>query len=268
MRWPAHLAALLGLATAGACGFPDYRFLRCEPGSAACGPDAAPPPEAGACEVLASDGFSGDGTGGFGAADLGGSWDVADARNASVAGGVGRVVLGAGAGAEAILDGPPVLDVDETIVFATDKVLTSGDADNGMFVYLHGRKVDRGKYWIGLWLTEEKKARLGVTRDLGGEEVTLDLSRAVFGIDHTPGAKLRLRARFEGARPTTIRGRVWNDGEGEPPRWTIEATDATPELQVAGRIGFKAYLSVRATNGPITFTFDDFVARRAGSCPP
>lgn len=263
------------------CQFPDYAFLPCEPSSPACaadldGPaplgdsgadvltndagDACPPP-------IGFDSFSREGTGGFGPADVGGSWTVTNKGNASVSGGKARVVMNAGGGSEAVLDQLSVLDVDETFVFTTDKPCAPSDGGaSGIFVYLHGRKVSAGSYWIVLWLTESNAVRLGVTRFVNGKEDSLELSPDVFGIAYTAGMRLRVRARFEGVSPTKISGRVWKDGESEPAGWTVEGTDSTPELQAPGALAIKAYLSVRATNAPVTVTFDDFVARPPGSC--
>ncbi len=275
MRRSTLVGALLGCALG--CQFPAYGFLPCEPGSASCedGPDgsaaaadadasaqgdACPPP-------IAADSFSRDGTGGFGPADIGGTWKVTDKANASVSDGQARVVMSAGAGSEAVLDQVSVLDIDETVVVASDKPCAPTDAGtSGIFAYVYGRMGPDGSYWVGLWITERNTVQLGITRYVQGVESTIELSGDVFGIEYAPGMRLRIRARYQGTNPTRISGKIWQDGVSEPAAWTVEATDATPELQVPGAPALKAYLSSRATNAPVTMTFDDFVVRAPGTC--
>ena len=46
-----------------------------------------------------------------------------------------------------------------------------------------------------------------------------------------------------GASPTQLGVKVWRAAESEPAAWQVEATDATPGLQVAGSSKMKIALS-------------------------
>lgn len=273
MRRSTWCWALCGGAVGVGCQFPDYAFLPCEPGTVSCTADgAAPAGDAGdggvACAPpIASDTFSRAEANGLGAAEVGGTWKVSAGDVASVADGGARVVLNAGTGGQGLLE-LSVLDVEESVVVTTDKPSAPSDAGTGgIFVYLHGRRISSAtSYWVGLWITESNTVRLGITRLIRGEETTLALSNHVPGIAYVPGMRLQVRATYEGTFPTKLRGKVWKAEESEPTAWTIEASDNTPELQAAGGVAMRAYLTVRATNAPVTVTFDDFVARASGSC--
>ena len=56
--------------------------------------------------------------------------------------------------------------------------------------------------------------------------------------------------------PATLRATAWKSGTAEPSAWQVSGTDATPTLQSAGSLGFRAYLPPSAS-GAIVYSFDD-----------
>src|SRR4029078_6397598 len=57
-------------------------------------------------------------------------------------------------------------------------------------------------------------------------------------------------------------------GSAEPAAWSYETTDSTDQLQAAGGVGFRAYLSGTPTTAPVTVRFDDFQVTAATSSAP
>jgi hypothetical protein len=60
---------------------------------------------------------------------------------------------------------------------------------------------------------------------------------------------------------------VWRTGTAEPTTWTVTTTNSQAELQAAGGIGVKSYLSSSATNAPIVSRFDNLAAYLASTLP-
>ena len=166
---------------------------------------------------------------------------------------------------EATVTGLAVLDADVTAVVASDKLV--GEGRGGPTASTRTSSPERGRrQLLGRPLDHgEERGAARITRYGGDDdEAQLALSDEVFGIDVVPGMRLRVRMQVEGASPTSLRGRVWKDGEPEPSSWLVEASDATPALQTAGALALKAYLSTLAPNAPVTIAFDDFDARPLG----
>ena len=87
----------------------------------------------------------------------------------------------------------------------------------------------------------------------------------VTGLTYVPGMKLRVRVQAQGASPTTLRLKVWQDGTTEPAAWQVTTTDATAGMQVAGSVGFDPFNSGSATTGAVV-RYDDLSAvRRCGA---
>lgn len=227
------------------------------------GTDACLPP-------IASDSFTREVLGGFGTADVGGAWTTSSTTNTAVFADVGVINMPAGGGAEVALEQIAIRDVDAMVSVMFDKLSMPGDAGDGGEFYAHliGRRTDAGLYSVFIYVTNQNSIRLHVRRELDGSNTTMAQSSEIPGITNTPGMKLRLRARFEGASPTRIRGRVWRDGSKEPDGWAIDTVDSAPALQVSGGLGLQGYLSSRAPNGPVMLAVDDFVARPISGCTP
>jgi hypothetical protein len=54
--------------------------------------------------------------------------------------------------------------------------------------------------------------------------------------------------------------RVWNATATEPAAWQTEADDSS--ITRTGMVGVRGYLGSPVGNGPLTLTFDDFLATK------
>ena len=93
---------------------------------------------------------------------------------------------------------------------------------------------------------------------LQGSEVTL-VSANIAGVSVIAGQVLHVRLQCQGASPTTLRAKVWNDGAAEP-GWQVTTTDSQAELQDAGGVGVVTYLAGSATTGAAVVSFDNLSA--------
>ena len=203
---------------------------------------------------VARDAFGRTVTGGWGTADRGGAWTLSGTLSRySVASGVGSVSLGVGASAKPMLNAVSITDTDFRTVFTTDKAPTGG----GQYVSLAGRAVPGGsEYRAKLLLASTGAVTAYLTRVDAGTEVSLG-SAVVPGLSYTAGTKLQVRFQAVGTSPTTLRVKVWAQGQNEPAAWLLSRTDSTALLQAAGSVGFYQYVSGSATNAPVVFSVDD-----------
>ncbi len=208
--------------------------------------------------VLASDTFGRSLTGGWGSADVGGSWSVAGgAANFSVAQGWGLAqVPGPGKSVAAYLDGVRALDQDITVTMRQDVLANGG----GAYLNVAARGNASTAYRAKVWTRPDGSVRVNAVRLLSGSQTTLAAADAA-GVTVRPGSVVRVRVQVSGASPTTFRIKVWADGQAEPTGWTTSVTDSTSALQGPAGTGLMLYVSGSATNAPITFRIDDVVVR-------
>ena len=215
------------------------------------------------------DAFERNGTGGLGLADEGGLWTVTEPSVMSVSNGAARAALTAGRGSIALLPDAR-RDVDLSVTLTTDKA--SNSTTDGIYGYLYARSSPSASYFLSVAIQGTNQAALVITRRITNAQVpetNLKTLSPVFGIEYVAGMQLRLRFLVEGTSPTRLRGKIWRvDEEKEPTAWLVEAMDTEPLLQTSGLLGFKGYLSLKASVSPLTMTFDDFIAREPNSCVP
>jgi hypothetical protein len=65
------------------------------------------------------------------------------------------------------------------------------------------------------------------------------MTYAVPNLTYAAGDELSIRVGVVGSGTTQLLGKVWKSGEPEPSGWQLAASDAAPELQVAGSSGFR-----------------------------
>jgi len=219
--------------------------------------DGDAPPAADA----ASDSFTRQVSGGWGQADVGGSYALIGTSSAfSVSGGSGNILAAVNRSYSALLPDVQLRDTDLAFSVTTDKS-ASGYRQVAMGV---ARSVARNTEYRGklqfdtgaVYLKGEKIVA-GVTTGLGPQvKVTSAEPRE-------PGVALRVRMQAVGANPTTVRMRVWLASDPEPSNWQFSANDAQSQLQTAGAPGVRAQLPSTASNAPVVFSFDDLLVRQA-----
>lgn len=188
--------------------------------------------------------------GGWGDANLGGTWaSTGVASRFSVANGVGLHTAPAGATLSSTLDAAVPLSAEVRTSVSVDKV-PLGYA----FVTVQGRRVGTSSYAGRLRLQADGTVQVHVTRD--GTAVNGGL---VTGLTYAPGDKIEVRVQVEGASPTVVRAKAWKAGEPEPAAWRATMTDATvAALQAPGTgVGLWTILSGTSTNGPVAVAYDD-----------
>ena len=213
---------------------------------------AAPPPG------FAADAFQRTVANGWGPADLGGTWTLSgSSANFGVSSGRGTIRMNsAGAGPGVQLTSVSSTSTDLRVKVGADKAATGG----GIYLTAQPRLLaSNDRYYADVHLQASGAIRLVLGRSVGSSDTTLQ-AVTVSGLGVAPGEQVELRVQAFGTSPTTFRAKVWPVGEPEPEAWTASVTDATPALQVPGRIGLRTYLSGSATNAPVLGLFDDLWA--------
>ena len=206
-------------------------------------------------EPLAQDDFDRTLDPGWGSADIGGPWTLGgDIDLWRVADGRGRVDVAAGAGPAAFLEDVVTSSADITYRLSPSAVATG----SGLYLTCVGRRISAGNtYEITVALQPDGDIRLDLGKRLDGEEIDVD-GMTIPGLGYGPGTVLHLRVQVFGTDPTTLRARVWADGEAEPGDWQLAGEDSEPILQASGDLGINSYLSSSATTS-ISAGFDDLL---------
>jgi PKD repeat protein len=202
------------------------------------------------------DGFGRSVTGGWGTAEVGGTWArTGSASQYAVTGGVGTQFLGAaGYNTSMALTGVSTTDADLRTSVSLDKAATGG----GTFVYVTGRKVaTNSEYRATLRYRSDGRAVVALTAFKGSASGVNLVGETLVPGTIVPGAKLNVRLEVSGSGTTTIRAKVWADGTAEPTAWTVSTTDTFAGLQAPGWVALGAYTSGSTTNAPQTVSFDD-----------
>jgi len=211
---------------------------------------------------FAVDGFGRTTTGGWGNADLGGTWvRSGSATNFAVGSGAGTIRMGsAGAGPSISLPNLTSSDTDVRVRAALDKMPAGGST----FIELKPRTVGADNYNVGTKVLVNGTVTVTLARTVNGADTSL-LTKTVTGLTYSAGDHLNIRTQATGTNGTTFRVKVWKVGSAEPIDWAASVTDTTATLQVAGGIGVGAYLSSTATNAPVVVSFSQLSAAPTGN---
>ena len=196
---------------------------------------------------------------GWGSADTGGAW-TGSTSSLSVGGGTGKIrIAAAGSGPSVYLNTTTTKDADLTATMSSDKVGTG----SGLYLSTVGRRVaGAGDYRLQTRLRPDGLVGVSILRvDAAGAQTVISAEATVPGYHFVAADKLNVRLQVTGTSPTTVRANVWPATMTEPAAWLRSVTDTTAGLQVAGSVGFMAYLSGTGTNAPITTSFDDLYVR-------
>jgi PKD repeat protein len=206
--------------------------------------------------VIAADEFGRTLTGGWGAADLGGSWVLRGSSSYfSVGGGVGAIrMTAAGSGPWTYLDSVASTATDTAVTMATDKAATG----SGTYLTLIGREISGvGAYRAVARLQAGGAVSLAMSRRTAAGAVTaIGPTVTVSGLSYAVGDRLRLRLVVSGSGTTALKAKIWKVGQPEPAAWLVTGSDATSGYQAPGTVGVMTYLSSNATNAPVVANFD------------
>ena len=223
---------------------------------------APPAPEPPATGVVARDAFGREVTGGWGTADLGGTWAVVGSTaGPTVTGGSGRISAAVGGTSAATLP-VSVRDADVRADVVVEKAPTGG----GSFVSVVSRSAGAERYTTQLRYSATGSVTASLTRVSGGAETVLGSYR--LPANYTPGTVLEVRFATEGTGSTTLRAKVWAAGTAEPAAWQVTATDTTAVLQRAGAVRLDLYHSSTATTAQTVRVDDLQVVDTGAPVPP
>lgn len=215
-----------------------------------------------AARVWARDDFERTATGGWGAADVGGTWAITPGTTTatskfSVAGGVGKVTLSPGNSYTAALtSAAPSTDTEERFTVSFNQPATGG----GSYFSAIGRQVDAANdYRAKVRVASTGAVAVWLTRTVGGTETVLT-SLTIPNTTVTAGDALSIRFQVTGVNATTLKAKVWRTASPEPAAWTLTSTDATAVLQAPGVVGINSYLSASATAAPVVYSYDSLWA--------
>jgi hypothetical protein len=201
--------------------------------------------------VLAADAFERTVTGGWGAADVGGSWtSVGGAAALSVSGGQGVMTLARGSTRQARLDGFTTTDAVVSVSYSSNVASAGGAAS----LTLIGREVGTSWYGAIARLESGGMMRMFLVRD------NTALGQFVLPGSYVAGQQLNVKVSVTGTSPTTVRGKIWLAGTAEPAAWQATGTDSTAAMQVAGKIGVRANISGSSTIPTTVLRFDNLTA--------
>ncbi|THA31796.1 hypothetical protein E6R18_15820 [Streptomyces sp. A1277] len=197
---------------------------------------------------VAEDRFARTVSGGWGTADSGQAWTVADgpAADWSVSGGAGRCTIST-ANAFRIIAAPvAVPDVDLQFDFALS-ALPVGDS---VYVFPTIRYLDGTHLYMGrVQITTAGSMVLSLRRRSGAESQIG--STYTTGYTYAPGAWYTARVAMTGS---TLAGKVWPRG-GVEPDWQLTVSDTT--LTAPGSVAVRALLGQNVSNAPVTLQIDN-----------
>jgi N-acetylneuraminic acid mutarotase len=219
-------------------------------------PDAGTP-----ASTVARDNFTRSVSAGLGTADVGGPWTVLSGPpgDFSVDGTKARIAAPLGAGQRiAHLGSTSVRDLDAGVAITFPQAVQGA---GGHFGYLLLRRSAGGAYYrVGLFVDAAGKVRIRAESQTG-EDIFPDVDT---GLSFAPGDTFRLRVQAEGASPTTLRVKAWEDGTPEPGSWSVTKGDSTVGPQATGSLGLRTV----STAGSTTIAFDELLVTELTATPP
>lgn len=146
--------------------------------------------------------------------------------------------------------------VAETMV--SSSALAAGSSLNGGII---GRYIDADNHYIfRIRFSPSQFVYGAIQGQVGGTVTTLGAEVQAAGLTHTVGTFYRIKAEALGS---TLRMKIWQDGQAEPADWLISVTDTA--ISSAGGVGVRSIVNTGVTTPlPIAFKYDDFSATLDG----
>lgn len=203
---------------------------------------------------FALDAFSRTVTNGWGTADLGGTWTISGtAANFGVNNGSAFNKLTAvNTAGNARLNAVSSQSFDITTRVSIDQA----PVGSGVWLNVAGRSVNSGNEYRARVRFASNGVHLALTKITTGSSASFLVADTTTGLTATPGQWYRVRVNAFGSNPTTIRAKVWLDGQPEPNTWLVTTTDSTAALQASGNPAVSTWMQ-GTTPLPLNFRFDD-----------
>ncbi|MGO2313877.1 MAG: PKD domain-containing protein [Brachybacterium tyrofermentans] len=170
---------------------------------------------------------------GWGDAERGGTWTLAEALEPATrtADGEGALDLPAGESVDALLDGTSLSQSTVDLTFHVDAAADAVDGQVGVVA----RTTEDSQYSVRAAFLPDGTVELIV---VSGEEIVA--TQMLDGMAFSPDASYTLRVSVTGSSPTTISAKLWEIGTDEPEDWQLTTTDGTSSLQGEGAVGLVA----------------------------
>ncbi len=204
--------------------------------------------------TIAQDTFSRISTVGWGAAEVGGTWQT-DA-GMSVSDDVGVINLTAQAMTRSgWLTGTNARDIDQNVDISLAKLPSGGST----LVSAVARHTSAGDYRVKFVFATDRSVSVSLVKFVDGKEIFVKSGVLPdrYGLDDV------LRVHFQvistDATTTALKVKVWLATQTEPAGWFLSGTDTEPTLRAGGQLGIVAYLSGAATNLPQAVKLDNLL---------
>ncbi|MGW8762374.1 hypothetical protein ACWGN5_07725 [Streptomyces sp. NPDC055815] len=199
----------------------------------------------------ASDAFGRTVAGGWGTADVGGTWTTlgGTAGDYAVGSGIGTHTIATVNASRRTALTSPSADFDLYVDVATSATATGGSIFGGLIARSTGPD---DLYYARTEFTTSGTVILTIRKRLAAVETTVATFTTPYA--YTPGQFFRLR--FNG-RGSTLRARVWPVGGGEPTAWQASGTDTSHTT--AGVIGCRSITATGNTNTSPVVRYDSFL---------
>jgi hypothetical protein len=199
---------------------------------------------------------------GWGLADIGGAYEyhgasaITSTSYFSTAGGVGRIITAAGTRHGVLIDTGTNLRTR----FRVSTDLLSVGADGRVLHRLRHKGIGTA-YELRVDLRTTLAVRLALDKRVSGTATAITGTYVVPGLTHTANTFYWVESEVEdvNATDTTIRLKVWQDGQAEPPSPQITWTHAEPVLRGLGGVGL-GWTGLAGYEGTVTISYDDLTA--------
>ncbi|WP_439591355.1 PKD domain-containing protein [Microbacterium sp.] len=187
--------------------------------------------------------------GGWGSADLGGSWSfVGAASRFSVTGGAGVISLNNSTTQNANLASVSSANTTVSATFTVDKIA------NGQYVALVGRQVGADQYILRSRIGGDGSVILYVLRN----GTAIGAGFTVPGLTVTTNTAYTLKFQVQGTGTTNLSAKMWAAAGAEPAAWQLTRTDTNAALQAPGSVGLFSWVPTSAAAYPVALRFTDF----------
>jgi hypothetical protein len=191
----------------------------------------------------------------WGDAELGGTWTLTTPANHSISNDWGLITTSVAPQTNrAKLAEIPVQDVHFQVLAKIDKFPDGGYH----LIIVETRHTDPvNNYQFTVTILPLGNITLGVRSRVSGVTTYLQ-SVQITGLNFNPGVRFWIRGESVGLNPTTLRLKIWMDGQVEPATWTIDVQDSSAVLQVSDKfVCLATYLGPNSIT-PLTTSFDEF----------
>ena len=148
------------------------------------------------------------------------------------------------------------------VVVTTDFTMDRASTTSTVYQRVMARVNGNSSYRVALRMLASGDAEIYLEKEVDGV-VSIVGARSLAGFGHTSGEPIHVELSVTGDTRTQLEAKVWRDGHDRPEAPTVTATDATPQLQVAGGVGVQTYIGGAVAELPFIVRFGSLEVRGA-----